>query len=314
MPRLLPYSYVKKIEEMLNYSGSKRTPQSFVRNALAFSFVVGFVIGLASGQLLIVWRMVFLGMFLLFHGFLVLAVDRRTKFVENILPDALQLVAANIRAGFIPSRALVLSARKEFGPLSDGIKMAGKEMITGRSLQQSLTYITKKIKSEVLDTTIKLISRGVVSGGQLISLFDETAIDLRRKAAIKKEVRANIVVYGMFIIFAASVGAPALYSLSSFLVGTISKLRGSVQIPEDFAARTPLLKLGVTVSNEFLLIFSLLAILITSVFAGIIIGIINSGREKDGIKYIPMFLVVSLSVFFIAGIVIQSMFGSILPA
>ncbi len=313
MVRIIPIVYSKKIEQLLIYSGSKRTPHSFIKNAFAFSLAISFFIGLLSGYLLIVWPLVFLGLFFLFHGLLIIAVDRRTKFVENILPDALQLVAANIRAGFIPSRALILSARKEFGPLSDGIKMAGKEMVTGKSLQESLRYITKKIKSEVLDTTIKLISRGVVSGGQLISLFEETAIDIRRKAAIKKEVRANIVIYGIFITFAATMGAPALYALSGFLVTTISRLTGAVTIPEEFSSKVPLLKLGINVSPDFIFIFSLVAIIVTTFFGGIILGIINSGKERDGIKYIPIFLTLGLVVYFVAGLLIQSLFGGIIP-
>ena len=146
MIKIIPKTYSKKIEELILYSGSKRTVESFLKQALVFSLLIGFFIGLLSGYLLTVWPLVFLGLFALSHGFLILAVERRTKFVEDILPDALQLVAANIRAGFIPSRALILSARKEFGPLSEGIKMAGKEMVTGKSLQESLRYITKKIK------------------------------------------------------------------------------------------------------------------------------------------------------------------------
>ncbi len=311
--RLIPRFYLGKVEELLLYSGSRRKPAMFLKQALAFSITIGFLLGFLSGQLAIVWPAVSIAVFALFHGLLLLAVDSRTRFVENILPDALQLIAANIRSGFIPSRALILSARKEFGPLSEGIILAGKEMLTGKSFHESLQYVTKKIKSDMLETTMKLISRGVVSGGQMISLFEETAVDIRRKAAIKKEIKANIVVYGMFITFASAVGAPALYALSGFLVGTISRIGGSANIPEDFTSKVPLLKFGIDVSSDFLLLFSIAAIIVTTVFAGMIIGIINSGREKGGIRYIPILMTIAFAVYIAAGMIINSMFAGIVP-
>ncbi|MBI4020576.1 MAG: type II secretion system F family protein [Candidatus Aenigmarchaeota archaeon] len=313
--KLMPNGYKSKIQELLTYSGSKRTVASFVNYSFAISLAFGFIVGvLVRDYFIVLFPACFLGLLGFFHGMLYLAVDRRTKFVERILPDALQLVAANIRSGFIPSRAILLSARKEFGPLSEAIKQVGKEMMTGKSLQDSMKEITKTIKSDILDTTVKLVVRGVRSGGQLFTLFEETAADIRSREAINKEIRANILTYSIFIFFAAAIGAPALYALSLFLVGTITKITSSIQLPKDFSSNVPLVKLtGVTVSPEFMFIFAMLAITITSVFGGIIIGLIGSGKERDGIKFIPVLLGISLLVFFVAGGFINSIFSTLIP-
>jgi hypothetical protein len=209
---------------------------------------------------------------------------------------------------------MLLSARKEFGPLSDAIERAGKETMTGRSLQESLGEIPKTIKSEVLETTIGLVMKGIKAGGQLVALFEETAIDIRRRDSIKKEVKANILMYGIFIGFAGCAGAPTLYALSSYLVGTIGRLGAVTSVPQEFQSRLPLMRFGeVQVDEGFLFFFSIAAILITTVFGGLIIGIIDSGRERAGIKYIPLMMIGGLSVFFISRIVIAAMFGSLIP-
>lgn len=312
MYALMPGTYKKKIKELLKFSGSKKTPQGFVNYSFSFSFAIGFITGLFSGEyFLMVWLSVFAAMFLLFHGFLILAVDRRSKFIERILPDALQLVAANLKSGYIPSRALMLSARREFGPLSEAIRKSGKEMMTGKSLQESLKEIPKTIKSDILDTTIRLVIEGIRAGGQLVSLFEETANDIRRKDAIKKEVTANIMMYSIFIGFAGCVGAPALYALSSYLVVTISQLGGMTQIPEGFAAQTPMMNFGLEIPPDFLFFFSIMAIIMTTFFGGMIIGLIGSGKERAGIKYVPILMLVALIVFFVTRAVISTMFGSI---
>jgi len=314
MYKLMPNSYKNKITQMLILAGSKKTAKGFVNYSIALSFTIGFLVALLTGPyFLLVWLIVSSSVLALFHGFLVLAVEKRTRFVEKILPDALQLMSANLKAGYIPSRAIMLSARKEFGPLSDAIKTVGKEAITGKSFQDSLLTMTKTIKSEMLETTVKLIIKGMRSGGQLASLFDETAADIRRLELIKKEIKANIMMYGIFIGFAACIGAPVLYALSSFLVNTITTMGSTVSIPEALATRSPMFKFGASVSPQFLLFFSLAAITITTVFGGIIIGLIGTGKEKNGIKYIPLLTITALVVYFFAGFFIKTMFGSIVP-
>jgi archaellum biogenesis protein FlaJ (TadC family) len=310
----MPNAYRRKIESLIKFSGSRNTPSSFFSKTLFMSLVFAVMVGVIFREsFFYAFTAGFLISFALFHGFLLLAVEKRTKFVERVLPDALQLMAANIKSGFIPSRAMLLSARKEFGPLSDSIKRSGKEMLTGKSLEESITGITKDIKSDILDVTTKLIIRGIRSGGQLVLLFEETAIDIRRRESIKKDVKANILMYSIFIGFAACAGAPALYALSGYLVNTIGGLGSMVNLPEQYTSQVSLLQFGsVPVSPEFLFMFSVAAIVITTFFGGLIIGIIDSGKERSGIKYIPLMMFAALVVFFVARFVVADMFGTLI--
>lgn len=315
MYKLMPRKYREKIADLLKFSGSKRTPQGFINYAITFSIGIGLILAFfAKEYFFFIWGAVSIGVFILFHGFIILAVDRRTKFIEKILPDALQLMAANIKSGFIPSRAMLLSARKEFGPLSDAIKKSGKEMMTGKSLHDSLSEIPKTVRSEVLDTTMGLIIKGIRSGGQLVSLFEETALDMRRKESIKKEVKANILMYGIFIAFAGAVGAPVLYALSTFLVVTISEMGSMVDVPEDLTTNLSMMSFGgLSITPEFLFWFSIAAILITTIFGGLIMGIIDTGKERAGMKYIPILTVLALTIFFVSRMLVSSVFGTLIP-
>ncbi|NIO21417.1 MAG: hypothetical protein GTN76_11930 [Candidatus Aenigmarchaeota archaeon] len=313
--RLLPPRYRNWVREMIEYSGMKTTPGKYITNSLVVSIIIAGLIAFFTGTYMVyVFIGVFCGMFFLLNAWLILAVDRRKNFVENVLPDALELTAANIRSGFIPSKALLLSARSEFGPLAEAIKRSGKEIMTGKSLADGLNQIPKYIKSEVLERAVKLISEGSRSGGQLVALLEENAIDIRRKQAIKKEVKANIIMYGIFIIFAGILGAPVLYALSLYLITTLTVFSSAGTLPESFSSNIPYFKFGITVSPDFLFLFSIVSIIITTFFSGIIIGLIDTGKEKGGIKYIPIFMIIALLVFFGARMVISSMFAGFLPA
>jgi Flp pilus assembly protein TadB len=310
--KLLGSGYMRKIEEWIRYSGTKVTVSGFANYSFAIALAAGVVLGIfVKGLFAPVALAGFCFTFILMHGFLMLAVENRTRFVENILPDALDLMAANSRAGYIPSRALLLSARKEFGPLSVAIKNVGKELATGENLEDSLNKINSQIRSELLERTVKLINEGITLGGQFAKLLDENAKDIRSIQQIKGEMKANIMMYAIFITFAGAIGAPLLYALSGFLVGTINQLGSSISVPETTDMKVPFMKMGqMGVSSDFLLIFSLVAIIITTVGGSIIVGMINSGREKEGVKYIPIFLILGLVVFFIGQSVIASLFGS----
>jgi hypothetical protein len=313
----MPLGYQKWVEELLVMSGSRKSPKGFFNYILSFSFALGFLAAVfVKSYFLVVWFGIFIGLFLLFHGFLVLAVERRTSFVENILPDALQLMAANSRAGYIPSRAFLLSARKEFGPLSDAIRRVAKETMTGMPLETALRDMNRYIKSETLRRTVDLIIEGIRSGGRFASLLEETANDIRRVQVIKKEMGANVMMYIIFIFFAGCIGAPVLYSLSSFLIATITKL-GSVSGFAEAglsAMKMPFVNFGsVDLSPEFLFQFSIIAMLITTGFGGLIIGLISTGREKAGIKYIPVLVVLALVIYFATGFLIGELFGTLVP-
>ena len=314
MYKIMPRNYREKIGELLRLSGSKISPQMFINYSFSFSFAIGFVVALFLKEYLIfIWLGVFICTFFLFHGFLLLAIEKRASYVETVLPDALQLMSANLKAGFIPSQALFLSSRPEFGPLSDAIKKSGKEIMTGKSLEEGLKEIPKYIKSKVLETTIHLISEGVKAGGELVSLLEENAANLRRTESIRKEIKANILTYTIFIFFAGCLGAPVLYALSSFLLQTIQGFGGSVQMPESRVGGISLFQMSLSVSPEFLFYFSLTAIILTTTFSGLIIGLIQTGKETSGIKYIPVLVTIALLVFLGAKILITSTFGAMFP-
>ncbi|HDD45901.1 MAG TPA: hypothetical protein ENG42_00350 [Candidatus Aenigmarchaeota archaeon] len=316
MYRIMPLVYKRKMRELFELMGSKATPERFVNYSFAMSFSLAFVLGLMfKDYFLYVFFGVFFSLILFFHGLIILSIERRGAFIDNILPDALQLMASNIRAGYIPSTALILSARKEFGPLADAIKKAGKEILTGRSLEEGLMLIPKYAKSKELKNIIKLVIEGIRGGGQIMSLLEENATDIRRRQTIKKEIKASILMYVIFIVFAGCVGAPGLYALSNFLIKTMSSFSENMSVAENAPIGAEFLKFkGTNISESFLFFFSVTAILITAFFSGLIIGYIDSGSAKAGIKYIPIFVVITLSVFFIALTLVNSLFGSMLPA
>lgn len=237
----------------------------------------------------------------------VMIADSRGREIELLLPDCLQLISANIRAGMTVDKAIWLSARKEFGILEEEIRKVGTKTFGGKPIKIALQEMTYSIKSSILERTVKLIIDGIESGGELAKLMDETAANIRVKQTLRKEINSNVMMYSLFITFAAVLGAPLLFAISLYFIEMTTKLWAVQSIP---SAGTGFFKMtGPQISANELFFFSIAAISLTTFFASLIIGLIQHGQEKRGLKYMPIFMGVGLAIFFAANFAIRIAFA-----
>ena len=246
------------------------------------------------------------------YAYLMLTADSRAKFVEELLPDALQLMSANLRAGMTVDKALLLAARPEFGQFQEDINRVGKEIATGKEFEVALMDLGQRIRSEKLRKTFQLIVSGVQSGGQIADLLEQTASNLRQKKLIDQRIRSSVLTYVIFIFAAIGFGAPMLFGLSSFLIEVITDIFGKIQLPPaSVTAQIPITFTKVTISPNFVNTYVITAMISTSILGSLIMGLIGQGNEKEGLKYIPILIVLTISLFFIVKFVIGSMLGGL---
>lgn len=315
--RKLPWK--NRFKKLCKYSGYHKTP---VKRFLGFLLL--FSAALSTGVSLIVFlvmnsityaAMVWVGLFVGLHGvplgYFATVSNKRAAEVDEILPDALQLMAANIRAGMTTERAIWLSARPEFGPLEDEIHRVSSKVMGGKPLSKSLQEMTGRIDSDLLDRAVKLMTEGIRSGGEMATLLDETAGDIRTAQNMKKKVKANVTMYSMFIVFASVLGAPLLFALSVYFIEVTSSLWVGEMASADMGGMggSMMSMEGPDIDPSTLKLFSIGAISVTTFFGGMIIGMIQEGNSTSGLKYSPFMLAAGLAVFFIANIVVTKVFG-----
>ncbi len=322
--RFIPRRILHGFKREMEYLDINVPEASFV----GFLFLFGFFLslGIAANLFLFLKINFFAGtvfFFTLFVGgsylWLNLAAESKGKYVEKILPDALQLVASNVKAGLTTERALLVSAREEFGPLEVELRRAAGKIIGGFTVQDALSEIPKKIKSRLLESTIWLISEGIQRGGEIGDLLIELSDDIREQASVKAEISANISMYVLLIFFASAFGAPVLFGVSTFIVEILTSQSQSIpQVPSvsGTSYNSPLMRgfsdASQKVSFGFVLMFSMVSLFFTSLFASMTIGVINTGAEKGGSKYLPIILLIAFSLFFIIRALLAGFFGNLL--
>ncbi|MFA5105665.1 MAG: type II secretion system F family protein [Candidatus Micrarchaeia archaeon] len=261
--------------------------ESIANNQFAMLFLVLIVMFIISTVLLA----------LLVYVFLSMRIESRKRQVESVLPDFLTLAAANVRAGMNVDQAMWYAAKPEFGQFSGEVELVAKRTFGGEPFNTAIDRLNLRYNSKILRRTVSLIKQGLASGGQMADIFDQIATDTRNIQLIQKEIAASLLMYVIFVVFAASVGAPFLFAVSNNLIGILENVFANLpdvsQLPAIGFVRPQPPLIG---SADFFM-FTIVTTVITAIFSSLIIGVIQKGSKTEGLKYLPLFLALSLIIY-----------------
>jgi flagellar protein FlaJ len=311
-------SITERIGGLLDSSDISYEPSDFLNKMLILGAGFGIGVGLIFFNIgieltLLIAASVFIIFEALVAGLLIVTANNRITAIEASLPDFMSIMASNIKSGLTYDRALLLSARKELGPLAKEIDRAAKEALTGRPLTESLLSMTDRVHSEVLSKTIRLIVEGVNSGGNLADLLEITSLDLRRFASMRQEVSATVMTYQLFMVAAACFGAPLIYAVTTFLLKIITVTKAKITATAGEMSFLPMFQNAGGISPEVVYLFALGAIAITTFFGALAIGVIGKGKESEGYPYFPLMLAIGFAVFFLTRALLDAISSSLFP-
>ena len=247
----------------------------------------------------------------LFFIYVDLRIYKRTIDLEEVLPDFLQLAASNINAGMTIDKALWYAVRPRFGVLAKEIENIAKETMSGADLKIALERFSLRYDSILLKRTVNMINESIDAGGQIGDLLNRIANDIQQQKALMKEMAANVMTYVIFISFSTIVAAPFLFALSGVLISVVTNISTSLGDTTSAAssAGLPISFSGSGISISDFNIFAIVSLTVTSTFSAMMISTIKKGNVKSGIRYIPVFVAISLTIFFIAQRVADVLLG-----
>jgi len=309
---IYPKRFREHVRQLLVYDGLEYDLSEFLSAATMVIAAASAVGGLLASKvlglpLIIAFPAVLILLSLSSYSYLILRAERRARFAESVLPDALRLIAANLRAGLTIDRSVMLAARPEFGFFQWELKRVGGRVMSQGSFEDALREMGSRIKSKSLEATIDLLIQGVRGGSNLPNSLEKIADVLSSKEYVKKEIKTGVIMYVWFILFAMLIGAPLLLGISSFLVETLKGLQGSIKFMKtDVIEGLPGTTLPLTV--EFIKSFSLASLVMTSTTGSVVIALIKSGNWKNGLKTIPLYCIISITLYFLVGKLLHMMF------
>ena len=259
---------------------------------------------------------IFFGGLLLVRSMLSMLADSVSAKIEKVLPDMLLLMAANLRAGMIPENSFIASMKPEFGKLNYLLNKAAIETQAGKNFSEALIEMNDMTNSEFFKDSVRIISEGIRSGAELHLILENLASNLLQNESIRNDMRAQVKSYSLFIFIAATLAAPLLYGVSSFLIGILDQVGASTS-GGTAAANLPSGTLGMFsgftlphISVTLVIVVSTINVIITTASSALLGGILNTGKAKNGLRNIPVYVLIGLGIFFIVRIGVSTLFAS----
>lgn len=206
--------------------------------------------------------------------------ERRVDSIEQGTPDFLRQIASLLESGVGIETALEDVSKQGKGPLIDELKRAVIEIKLGSTFESALTSMGERLKSKNLDRTFRMILEGRRVGGSLSDVIETVAEDLRAVLALKRERRANVMMSVMFLLISALIAAPfalGMIMTYSAFIGSLGKVN-------------PLLDSAATAATGYIIIHSILA--------GLLIGIVLYGSARKGVKYALLLAPAAFLIFY----------------
>jgi len=285
MDRIFPDRYLVKLQETLIRAGMYVKASDLITLLVLVGFglaVVAFVLFSIFGINPILG--ILLGLFapaILIGAWLFFLMERRVDAIENGTPDFLRQIASLLRAGVGIETALEDISKHGKGPLYDELKRTVIEIKIGSTFDESLLSMGERLKSKNLDRTFRMILEGRRVGGRLADVIETVAEDLRAVLSLQRERRANVMMSVMFLVIAAIIAAPfalgMIMTYSSFI-----EVIGKPNVLQDAAMMS---------ATGY--------IIIHSIIASLLIGIVMYGSAKKGVKYALLLVPAAYAIFYV---------------
>ncbi len=307
-----PRSYTRKFNKILIYAGDNLGLRHWLGLGMLVALLVFFMFLLLS---LIIFHN--FNLWVIFYGFLgfffihllvyllvYFKVEDRKEHVEKVLPDFLQLMAANVNVGMTPYQAMRLSLRDEFGPLKEELQYALTKGLGTENFSQVLLQIKERVPSEIFHRTLELLTSSLRSGGKLSLLLEDLAKDVIETKALKKELVSSTKTYGMFVLFTVLIGAPLLLAISTYFLTVMTGLQGTTGVVGSSS-----LVGEISITPEFFRTIGYIFLIFTSVLASVLVGVIKTGEYLYGLRYAPFVAAGSVFLFFILQYLVVGFLG-----
>lgn len=252
--------------------------------------------------------------FIFLSAYVVMRVEDRRNKLEAVLPDFLIIVSSNIKAGMTLDQAMWYAAKPEYGLLSDEVRMVIKGSFSGESLEDALDELSIRFDSKIFKRTMLLLKQANTTGGELTDVLERTAEDVRESIIMKKEIGASLVMYEIFVLFAAIVGTPFLFAVAGKLIEVFEQI--SMNMPSggvsgaQFGGLAGLGFSGPVISSTEFFYFTIPTIFVTALISSFIISAIRTGSRTQGLKYFPFVLVLAYLVYWIVSSTLASFFAT----
>jgi tight adherence protein B len=116
-------------------------------------------------------------------------ISKRVEDFEQALPDALDMIAGSLRAGFGLSHGLDLVSKGNEGPCAEEFGQVLHEVNLGADLDLSLARVTERVESDDMRLLATAVGVQRRTGGNLVEVLGQLGGVMRERQRLRRDVR-----------------------------------------------------------------------------------------------------------------------------
>jgi archaeal flagellar protein FlaJ len=217
---------------------------------------------------------------------------KRRDAIDNNIPHLIRDIADAGRSGMTLTRAIEISAERDYGPLTSEIKKLIAKISFRVPLERALQFFADRTGTMLSRRTAMLVAEANKSGGDIQESMESVAKHVQEIQYLERKRRATLrpfigVMYISFAVFLVTV----YLLISSFfkqLASTNFGGGGSIGGVGFSFVSLPLAKITA--------VFLYMA-MIEAMFAGLVGGKMASGYMKDGLKHAILLMMICFITF-----------------
>jgi flagellar protein FlaJ len=217
--------------------------------------------------------------------------------IDKNIPRLVREIAEAGKTGLTLTRAIEVSADRDYGPLTAELRQLVVQMSWGNSLEDSLRSFAKRARTKLANRTADLIAEVARSGGDTKEIMEQLnkhigelqSIDRERYAQMRPYAAVVYIAFGVFLF-------TDIMLIKSFFAQIVDLQKSILNTPGGGGSIFG----GVSGVNIDLLekVFFHAAV-IQAIFGGLIAGKMSEGKLGAGLKHTLILLVVGFLAFFI---------------
>ncbi len=214
---------------------------------------------------------------------------RRVRKIDNRFPDFIRDLAESRRAGMTFTKAIMYSAKGDYGVLTPEIQKIARQISWGSSVENALKSFAGRVNTKLIRRTISLIIEASRSGGNVADVLDAATKDARELKLLELERRAGMLSYVAVIYVGMGVFLLIIIVLCKSLLPSMIT-EGSSGMSTAMGKPS-----SMTLSDVTNLFYY--AALVQTGGMGIIAGVFEEGDIPSGVKHMFIMILVSWMIF-----------------
>jgi len=219
---------------------------------------------------------------------------RRISKIDGIFPDFVRDLAESRRAGMTFTKALMFSAKGNYGLLTSEIRKISQQVSWGSSVHDALIAFSYRVNTKSIQRTVSLIIEASKSGGNVADVLDVAANDAREIKMLDAERKANMASYIVVIYVGMLVFLVIILVLCSQFIPAITESGAGSASASSLPGTT--MNLGSISKDDIVPIFYF-ATLAQSFGSGLVAGVFEDGKFISGIKHIFIIVMITWVLF-----------------